>query len=335
MNSPDRPHAAKVVAGVWCIEFTVPEAAVPEFEAAIEAQSLALSVFPVGPAAHGRCLLSAIMAERPNPADLRALLGVAAVRAGIGSPQADIAWLRAAGWVEHSLDLLPPIRVGRFRIRGSHHPPIGGPSSLCIDAGAAFGTGGHESTRGCLMAIERLAHSRAYRRPLDIGTGTGVLAMAMARLFRAYVIAGDNDPLAVDVARRNVARNELTGWIRIREVDGFGASAVSRGGPYDLIVMNLLLGPIIVMAPAVNRHLTGDGRVILSGLLRRQARTVIARYVALGLRLESRITAGEWETLVLRSGGRAKRHLVANGEGTRRRMPVGRGERGTAGQSNI
>jgi ribosomal protein L11 methyltransferase len=335
LNSPDRPHAAKVVAGVWCIEFTVPEAAVPEFEAAIEAQSLALSVFPVGPAAHGRCLLSAIMAERPNPADLRALLGVAAVRAGIGSPQADIAWLRAAGWVEHSLDLLPPIRVGRFRIRGSHHPPIGGPSSLCIDAGAAFGTGGHESTRGCLMAIERLAHSRAYRRPLDIGTGTGVLAMAMARLFRAHVIAGDNDPLAVDVARRNVARNELTGWIRIREVDGFGASAVSRGGPYDLIVMNLLLGPIIVMAPAVNRHLTGDGRVILSGLLRRQARTVIARYVALGLRLESRITAGEWETLVLRSGGRAKRHLVANGEGARRRMPVGRGERGTAGQSNI
>ena len=185
------------------------------------------------------------------------------------------------------------------------------------------------------MAIERLAHSRAYRRPLDIGTGTGVLAMAMARLFRAHVIASDNDPLAVEVARRNVARNELGGWVRIWEGDGFGGSAVSRGGPYDLIVMNLLLGPIIVMAPAVARHLTSDGRVILSGLLRRQARTVIARYVALGLRLESRITAGEWETLVLRSGGRAKRHLGANRDGTRRRMPVGRGERGATGQSDI
>ena len=301
MSSPDRPSAAEVGAGVWRIDITVPEAALPEIEAALDAQSLALSVFPVGAPVRGGHLVSAIVAERPDPAALSSVLGDAAARAGIAPPRAEIAWLPAEGWIERSLDFHRPIRVGRFLIHGSHHGPTGGISSLCIDAGAAFGTGGHESTSGCLAAIEWLARSRNYCRPLDIGTGTGVLAMAMARLFRVRVIAGDSDPTAVDVARRNVNRNALERWVRVLETNGFRAPAVSRGGPYDLIVMNLLLGPIVAMAPAVASHLTADGRLILSGLLERQARTVIARYVSLGLRLERRVKAGEWETLVFSS----------------------------------
>jgi ribosomal protein L11 methyltransferase len=169
-----------------------------------------------------------------------------------------------------------------------------------IEAGQAFGTGHHGTTAGCLMAIDRLANQRAVRNVLDLGTGSGVLAIGAAKRTKARVVASDIDPIAVQVAEENVRLNGEASRIRTVVAAGMDSTTISRFAPYDLIVANILAGPLVTLAPALRRHIAPGGTIILSGLLSSQQRRVAAAYRAQGLRFISADVLEDWVTLVVR-----------------------------------
>jgi ribosomal protein L11 methyltransferase len=173
---------------------------------------------------------------------------------------------------------------------------------LEIDAGMAFGTGRHETTKGCLLAVARLAKSRKIKKPLDVGTGTGILAFGVARLCNVNVLAGDNDADAVRVAKENAKVNKLSKQVRILKSDGYRAKAIRDGAPFDLVTANILANPLIELAPHLAGVLAKDGRAVLSGLLNEQAKDVLAAHEAAGLALDFRLRLGDWSVLVLRKG---------------------------------
>ncbi|MCH8037627.1 MAG: 50S ribosomal protein L11 methyltransferase [Proteobacteria bacterium] len=219
--------------------------------------------------------------------------------AGIAFPGFDIERLPETDWVAASREALPAIRAGPFYLYGAHvsAPPPAGSIPVLIEAGAAFGTGRHESTRGCLLALGDLAGQRSVARALDMGCGSGVLAIAIAKLWACPVAAVDNDAGAVRAARDNAAANGVGGLVRARLGEGFGGAAIARGAGFDLIVANILAAPLRAMAPALLRHLAPGGAVVLSGLLADQEREVLEGYAPLALR--RRIALGDWVTLVL------------------------------------
>ena len=200
-------------------------------------------------------------------------------------------------WLSENRRAFPPQRVGRFWVHGSHwrdRPPAGS-IAIEIDAATAFGTGEHASTRGCLLAFDRLARARRFHRPRDVGCGSGILAIAAAKTLRRAVLASDNDPVAVAVARHHARRNGVAGLMRVVCAAGPG-----RGRSYDLVFANILARPLILMARDLARAVAPNGRVILAGLLRRQEAGVLAAYAAQGLALDFRIVVDGWSTLVLR-----------------------------------
>jgi ribosomal protein L11 methyltransferase len=207
----------------------------------------------------------------------------------------------AEGWLAKVHTAFPEQRIGRrFVIRGTHLPRARAPGAvtLTIDAGLAFGSGEHGSTRGCLIALERIA----YRRPariMDMGTGSGVLAMGASALLRKTVDAVDNDPWSVRVTQDNAALNGLRNRLRVRL--GNGWLGVKRGARFDLIFANILARPLCMMARQLASHLAPGGTVILAGLLSSQINTVLAAHRRQGLRLEQVIREENWATLVLRS----------------------------------
>lgn len=210
-------------------------------------------------------------------------------------------------WVRHTNIVNAPIRAGRFYLYGAHDagsaPP--GAKPLLLDAGLAFGTGRAPSTYGCLLAIDRLAKQTAFRRVLDFGCGSGVLAMAAARCMPAdaVLLAADIDPVAVAVARNNAQLNGLNnaGAARIRclVANRPGAPLVRQAGPYDLVLANILAGPLRRMARDLSRRVAPGGYLVLSGLLAHEDAAVFAAYRSQGLRLHSRIAREGWHTLVL------------------------------------
>jgi ribosomal protein L11 methyltransferase len=208
-------------------------------------------------------------------------------------------------WVAKVRRELAPVEAGRFFVFGSHDadkvPQGADRVPLQIEATVAFGTGHHGTTRGCLLAFDRLlTEGWRPRRVADIGCGTAVLAMAAAAtLPGALVIASDIDRVAVDVAEANVAINGLEGRVECLEAAGLDHARLRAAGPYDLIFANILKGPLIELAPGIATQLATGGRAILSGLLSVQADSVTAAYVASGLALNSRDDIGEWSTLVL------------------------------------
>jgi ribosomal protein L11 methyltransferase len=216
--------------------------------------------------------------------------------------------LAARDWLAENQLAFPPQRVGRFFIYGSHFrgtvPP--GKIGIVVDAATAFGTGEHASTRGCLTALERLARQRRPFRLLDVGTGTGILSIAAAKLLRRNVLAGDIDQDAVGVARHNVARNGVAGLVRARRANGYKDRAF-RKGSFDLIFANILARPLAIMAPDLARALAPGGRAVLSGLLRRQEPAVLAPHRGRRIVLEQRIVIDGWSTLVMRRAGSALR----------------------------
>jgi ribosomal protein L11 methyltransferase len=206
-------------------------------------------------------------------------------------------------WLGDNRRSFPPIRLGRFFVFGSHwqEAPPPGTVALEIDAASAFGTGEHPSTAGCLLAFDRLAVRRRFARPLDIGTGSGILAIAAAKRLRRRVLASDIDPEAVRVARRHVRRNGLTAQVRVVRAAGYRSRALN-GPRYDLVFANILARPLALMARDLARALMPGGRAILSGLLRRQEPFVLAAHRSQGLVLKRRLIIEGWSVLVLRSG---------------------------------
>ena len=171
--------------------------------------------------------------------------------------------------------------------------------ALSIDAGPAFGSGRHETTQGCLLALDWLARRRRVRRAFDIGTGSGILAVAAARLWPAQVLALDSDPMAVAAARETVRQNALSRRVSVVQGTGFRLRSSGRPGQADLICANIRAKPIAAMAPAFARHLSPGGAVVLAGLLTTEETRVLAAFRAVRLKLWRRIRLGTWATLIL------------------------------------
>jgi ribosomal protein L11 methyltransferase len=231
---------------------------------------------------------------------LEAQFALAAVGAGGELLEIGETRLPARDWVAENQLVFPPQRVGRFFIYGSHYrdriPP--GTIGIAVDAATAFGTGEHPSTRGCLQALERLGQRHRFRRLLDVGTGTGILSIAAAKLLRRKIMAGDIDQNAVDVARHNAERNGVAGFVRTRPAAGYRAREF-RKFRYDLVLSNILARPLAVMATDMARALAPGGRAVLSGLLRSQERVVLAPHRSCGIVLERRIVVDGWSSLVM------------------------------------
>ena len=256
--------------------------------------------------------LDAYFAAPPTADDL-AVLYALAPSAPAGSAQVEA--LADADWVTLSQSGFAPVRAGRFVVHTAAHAAAVRASDigLAIEAGLAFGTGQHHTTRGCLDALDVLARHRgrfglsaAPARIADLGTGTGVLALAAAKRWpRARVVASDIDPAAVAVARANLRTNGVALGRRRAMIDllvAAGADHARLRGPFDLITANILAGPLIAMAAPVAASLAPGGTLVLAGLLTGQARRVAAAYTARGLRLVGRIDHDEWPTLILRDG---------------------------------
>jgi ribosomal protein L11 methyltransferase len=291
-------------AALWRLAATVPdERAANAAAAALETVASAISAFETSPG--GAWQVEAFAEYEPDRAALDGAAVLAALAHGVASEglfaELAIERLTPRDWVAENQQSFPPLRAGRFFIHGSHITSAvpAGSIGLCIDAATAFGTGEHATTRGCLLALDRLVKRGRRRHPLDMGTGTGILAMAAAKSWKCSVVACDIDAGSVEVARTNMRVNGAAFQVRVQRSDGYQHPAVRAGRPFDLILANILARPLARMAGDLAAHLAPGGIAILSGLLCRQAPLVLAAHRSHGLILRRRIAIAGWETLVL------------------------------------
>lgn len=306
---------------LWKASFVVPYEAAEIFSDALEAaiwpEALSISTMEAEPGssplvktasdwneveAHGRWRVEALYNEKPDAAELRALLAPVESETGAAAEDLRIEPLPDADWVAKSLEGLAPVRAGRFFVHGRHD--AGKVPAACnpieVEANQAFGTGHHATTAGCLEYISELIDERPPINALDIGTGTGLLAIAIAKATHRAVLASDIDPVATEVARRNARANGVGPWVTAVTAAGFGHPALAAGAPYDLIVANILARPLVRLAPAFGKHLAAGGTLILSGLLGTQENMVANAMRMQGLKLVSRKAKGDWTTLRMR-----------------------------------
>jgi ribosomal protein L11 methyltransferase len=211
--------------------------------------------------------------------------------------------------VKSSLDGLSPVRAGRFLVHGGHDrsAPRGNEIGLEIEAGLAFGTGHHGTTAGCLIALDSVLKRRRPQRILDVGTGTGLLAIAAARATRRLVVAGDIDAVAVEVAKDNARLNRALAQLRFYVGPGVRHAAANRPGRFDLVLANILARPLMRLARDITRVISPSGELIMSGLLLSDVPGVLAAYRMQGWALKRRSAREGWATLVLARRGSGPR----------------------------
>lgn len=224
-----------------------------------------------------------------------------AVGAPLAPERLRIERLPQIDWVARSQAMLPPVAAGRFIVHGSHDRARLAARAVAveIEAGRAFGSAHHGSTRGCLLALDALLKRRTFANVLDVGTGSGLLAIAMARAQRRLVLASDIDPVAVATARANARQNGVAGLVEVVCAAGLDHGAIRARAPFDLILANILARPLVALAPALARIAKRGGNVVLSGLTLDQVRAVAGAYRMSGFVLERRIVLGTWATLIL------------------------------------
>lgn len=217
--------------------------------------------------------------------------------------------LADADWLAMSLSGLPPVRAGRFFVYGAHDEGIvpNNTVNLKIDAGAAFGTGHHGTTLGCLRALVAELKQRRPARILDVGTGTGILGFAAAKALHTPVVAGDLDPEAVTTARGNARLNGLGPYMRLYTAPGVRHALADRSRRFDVVFANILARPLKRLAPTLTAVVADDGVLILSGLIERDVPGVLSTYRHRGFHLARSGVIEGWATLVLRRGGAAAR----------------------------
>ena len=251
----------------------------------------------------GRWGITVHFAQAPDQASIRELVAIAA--GGEVAREISFDTVEAKDWVKAALEELVPVRVGRFIVHGRHDRAKVPPNKLGIEieAALAFGTGHHGTTRGCLLLLDQVLKAHHPRRVLDLGTGTGVLAIAAAKALHGAVLASDIDPASVRVARDNSRLNEVGNLVQTIRATGFSAPPFKAHGPFDLVLANILANPLRQMATPMARHLAPSASIILSGLLPHQAGGVIAAYRARGLVLLRHVQIEGWSSLLMRKAG--------------------------------
>ena len=255
----------------------------------------------------GTWLVEVHLSHEPDRARLTALVRDAC--GGGHAPEISFEPVAEADWVAASLAGLVPVWVGRFVVHGAHDRAKVKSNQIGveIEAALAFGTGHHGTTQGCLAVIDRASKNRPPRRVLDLGTGTGVLAIAAARALKRQVIAGEIDPLAVAATIGNARANRAGNLVHAVRADGVRHAAIRAGAPYDFVLANILLGPLKRLARPVRGLLAPGATVVLSGLMPEQANAALAAWCGLGLVLRRRRVIDNWVTLTLQRSARPRR----------------------------
>lgn len=245
--------------------------------------------------------LEGLLGDTAQHAALEECIATAAHENGLNVPPLSLEDLPEKDWLSENRASFTPISVGRFYVHSSYDtlPPPDHMTAFEIDASLAFGTGAHHTTQGCLAALEQLAQTRSFSSILDLGTGSGILAMAAATLFQTQVLATDIDPTAVEVARNNVLINRCADQVHCVVSDGFEDPLLQERAPFDLIIANILAAPLILLSAPLAAHLAPGGAVILAGLLEEQAADVLHAYTRHGLILAQHETRGDWAILTL------------------------------------
>ena len=283
------------VPDLWLVRFAGPrrlvDTAEPLFDAALSVARVRAGDKPE------TWTLEAFFDGEPAAPPIEAGLAVAARAIGVPAPAVAVERIEQRDWLAENEAELTGITVGRFRILPEHRSYETTPPHLLrllVDAGPAFGSGRHETTQGCLRLLEEIARERRPRRILDLGAGSGILALAAAQMWKRPVVAADVDPVAVRTTRLNARRNRSTPLIDAR--CGNGLDPVRRERPFDLVMANILAGPLAELAPAMTGAVARRGRLILSGILSAQENRVLSRYRAAGFRLERRVVQGPWSS---------------------------------------
>jgi ribosomal protein L11 methyltransferase len=274
---------------LWKASATLEKALAPDLasliELASEPQAVLIAEEPFGPEA----TVEALYTDEPDAAYLSKIAG----RTILVEPLPD------QDWIKLSQEGLPPVRAGRFFVYGAHDAGQvpHGVIPLRIEAGLAFGTGHHETTALCLAVLSDLARKRAFRNVLDLGCGTGLLAIGAAKLWKRKVLASDIDPVAIEVTDANARLNGVAPLVEAVVADGLTHPTLSARAPYDLLIANILAGPLTFLAPSIAAALAPGALLVLSGLLNNQEQMVRGFYHP--LRLLERRRQGPWSALVL------------------------------------
>jgi ribosomal protein L11 methyltransferase len=273
---------------LWKASVALTKAEAGDIAAALELDGTAQAVLIVEEPFADGAVVEALYTEAPDAAYLSRISGRAITVAPL--PDQD--------WIKLSQQGLPPVRAGRFFVYGAHDAGTvpHGVIPMKIEAGLAFGTGHHETTALCLAVLSELARKRRFRNVLDLGCGTGLLAIGAAKLWKRPVLASDIDPVAVEVTNDNARANGVAPLIRAVTADGLTNPVLAGGAPYDLLIANILAGPLTQLAPGIVKALAPGAMLVLSGLLRNQEALVTSFYR--DLRFIGRRRDGPWSALV-------------------------------------
>ena len=279
---------------LWKAHITLTKLEAADVSAAMELEGSAQAVLIVEEPFADGAVVEALYTEAPDAAYLSRIVG----RTITVDPLPDQDWIRL------SQEGLPPVRAGRFFVYGAHDAGTvpHGVIPMKIEAGLAFGTGHHETTALCLAALSDLARERSFRNVLDLGCGTGLLAIGAAKLWKRRVLASDIDPVAVEVTRDNARANGVGPLVAAVTADGLTSPVLANSAPYDLLIANILAGPLTQLAPAIQKALAPGAVLLLSGLLNNQEKLVTSFYQ--NLRFVGARRAGPWSALVLEKPAR-------------------------------
>ncbi|HEY4075735.1 MAG TPA: 50S ribosomal protein L11 methyltransferase [Rhizomicrobium sp.] len=274
---------------LWKASIALTKSQAADTAAALELDASAQAVLIVEEPFADGAVVEALYTEAPDAAYLSRITG----------REITVAPLPDQDWIRLSQEGLPPVRAGRFFVYGAHDAGTvpHGVIPMKIEAGLAFGTGHHETTALCLAVLSDIARARSFYNVLDLGTGTGLLAIGAAKLWKRPVLASDIDPVAVEVTRDNARANGVGPLVRAITADGLTNPTLANSAPYDLLIANILASPLTQLAPSIVRALAPGAMLVLSGLLNNQELLVTSFYR--DLRFLGRRRMGPWSALVL------------------------------------